>query len=85
MERKKRLQKVNTLTPSVIVVFFLKINKIFFGFNCIMVFIITYFRDSQWMLWLKWYIFAILYLFESEIVEWSYFFFLLQKDIEGFG
>lgn len=50
-----------------------------------MVFIITYFGDPQWMLWLKWYIFAILYLFESEIVEWSYFFFLLQKDIEGFG
>lgn len=41
---KKRLQKVSTLTPPplVTVEFLLKTNKIFVGFNYVMVFILTY-------------------------------------------
>lgn len=79
-------KRVSTLTPSVIVELSFKMNKIFVGFNDIMVFIITYFSDAKWTLYLNCLFgffchFILVWVTNCRLIS----FFLLQKDIEGFG
>lgn len=86
-QKQTKKQTVPLWPSSVIVLFSLKMKKTFVGLDSIMIFISATQSGCCDLIaeFLFFIFFAIWYLFVSQIVEWSYFFFLLQKDIEGFG